>query len=137
MRLPPSRIHERADSTTQNTVRYDRSVDLCYYLFGWAASSRGHRYKKYRTDHFARARWVGGTLIHNGKFGPPEAVGSLTIPLILPPFLTPAVTKVSGAPLFPACFFPTTVAAILLPTIAGGTDPEDRPALCPSAKSLT
>ncbi len=80
---------------------------------------------------------LGGTLIHNGTCRQPDAIGTLTVPLIQSAFGAVAMTTVGRSALLPSGFTAASVTAILLAPITMAAEPEHRAAFRPPAKPLT
>jgi hypothetical protein len=61
----------------------------------------------------------------------------LTVPVIEPALETPLMTGVGSSALLPACVGPASVAAVLLPAVAGTADHEQDAAIMTTARTLT
>jgi hypothetical protein len=96
-----------------------------------------HRWSEYRQGDIARGIEDLGSLIRHANLSQALTIGSLTISMIKLPFGALLMAEVRGTALLTASLGATTITAVLLPTIAMTTNPEDSAAVPGAAKSLT
>jgi hypothetical protein len=80
------RIHKPAFPTANDAARHSEIMNHSGYVCLFAAIAGSNRREIHRLDDIASARFIEGTLIHNGKCGQAFSVGFLAISLVKPSF---------------------------------------------------